>query len=100
MGLKEDIVDLANQTNNVERSLAMEILNDYKLANKRLYTLFIVFICLTIPLITGLAIYNAYILNDTTTVETTEVQQDNESGDNNYIGNDGDINGKAKNKNN
>ena len=27
------------------------------------------------------------------TVETTEVQQENESGNNNYIGNDGDING-------
>ena len=38
------------------------------------------------------------ILNDTGTIEETEITQDNKDGYNNYIGNNGDINnGKADN---
>ena len=41
--------------------------------------------------------YLVYVLNDVSTVESTEVIQDNNDGENNYIGNDGDIiYGKAK----
>ena len=37
--------------------------------------------------------YLVYVLNDIGTIETTqEVQQENENGNNNFIGNDGDIN--------
>ena len=43
--------------------------------------------------------YNFYLLNDIGTIETTEeVSQENTDGNNNFIGNDGDIiNGNSKN---
>jgi hypothetical protein len=44
--------------------------------------------------------YLVYVLNDVGTIETTtqEVQQESNNGNNNYIGNDGDIiNGEANN---
>ena len=93
MTLREDFEELEKKTKDVETSLAMEILHDYKLVNKRL---FIIIILLIISLL-GSVGYTIYLLNDISTVETVDVQQENESGDNNYIGNDGDINGKAKN---
>ena len=41
--------------------------------------------------------YIIYLKTEYTKVETVEeVQQENTDGDNNYIGRDGDINGKAK----
>lgn len=92
MTLREDFEDLQKKAQDVENSLAMEILHDYKLVNRRL---FIIIILLILSLL-GSVGYTIYLLNDISTVETVDVQQENESGDNNYIGNDGDINGKAK----
>lgn len=75
-----------------EESFAMEILKDYKKQNKRLFVIwlvtFLALICVTCYLI--------FLLNDVGTYTET-VTQENDSGYNNYIGNNGDIlNGKAK----
>lgn len=74
-----------------EKSFAMEILQDYKKANKRM---FVIVIILIIALIGSIG-YTIYLLNDIG-YEDTIVTQKNEEGYNNYIGNDGDItNGKT-----
>ena len=83
-----------------EKGLALELLSDYKRANKRQFIIILVLI-----LMWSLTIgYLVYTLNDIGTVETTttqEIQQDSENGNNNFIGNDGDIiNGKANDKTN
>ena len=83
-----------------EKGLAVELLSDYKKANKRQFIIILVLI-----LMWSLTIgYLVYTLNDIGTVETTttqEIQQDSENGNNNFIGNDGDIiNGKANDKTN
>ncbi len=83
-----------------EKGLALELLSDYKKANKRQFIIILVLI-----LMWSLTIgYLVYTLNDIGTVETTttqEIQQDSENGNNNFIGNDGDIiNGKANDKTN
>lgn len=61
--------------------------------NRRLIAL----VVLVLFMFTGLLSYTLWLLNDisveevTTTTTTQEVTQENESGDNNFIGNDGDI---------
>lgn len=82
-----------------EKGLALELLSDYKKANKRQFVIIIVILIMWFLTIG----YLVYTLNDIGTIETTteEVTQDNENGYNNYIGNDGDIdNGKSDNKEN
>ena len=74
-----------------EKSYAMEILEDYKKANKRM---FVIVIILIIALIGSIG-YTIYLLNNLEYIDTT-ITQENEDGYNNYIGNDGDItNGKT-----
>lgn len=76
---------------------ASEMLHILKIQNKRL---FIVWLITFIAFISLLG-YTLYLLNDIGTIEETttqEVEQNNDSGNNNFIGNDGDIiNGKANN---
>lgn len=93
MSIKEDIEKVQKKINVVEeQSFAMEILSDYKKANKRLYIILIVVLCMWFATIG----YLVYVLNDTGTIETTRVEQ-SDAGSNNYIGNDGDItNGNTK----
>lgn len=84
-----------NQQQIQQNSYALDILKDYKAGSKRM------FIALLIVLFMWFATicYLVYVLNDIGVVEETiqEVEQDNQSGDNNFIGNDGEINyGKAK----
>lgn len=75
------------------KGFAMEILKDMKKQNKRMFAIWII----TFIAFAGLLCYTIYLLNDIGTIETT-VTQDNDSGYNNYIGNDGDItNGKTDN---
>lgn len=96
MGLKEDFNETKKELEELkEQSFAMEILQDYKKVNKRQ---FIIIIILIFALIGSIG-YTIYLLNDISQVTTTDVQQENESGDNNYIGRDGDINGKTKSDN-
>ena len=104
MGLKDDINDMKKEVNCVKemkkQSLAKEMLEDYKKQNKRLFIIIIVILCMWFA--TGC--YLVYILNDTAIIEETttqEVTQDNKDGNNNFIGNNGDINnGKTKDKTN
>ena len=70
--------------------LASEIIRSKnRIINRQFVIIIILLIMLSITF--G---YLVYVLNDIGTVETTtqEVQQDNEGGNNNYIGNDGEIN--------
>lgn len=72
---------------------ASEMLHILKVQNKRLFIIWIITFIAFISLLG----YTIYLLNDIGTIETT-VQQDNNDGHNNYIGNDGDINnGKTNN---
>ena len=98
MGLKEEVIDMKKEVKEVReqrtRSFAYELLDGYKKSNKRY---FIIIIILIICWFSTMG-YLVYVLNDTSTVETNEVSQENDNGYNNYIGNDGDIsNGKANN---
>ena len=83
--------------NNLERinqnSYVLEILKDYKKDSRRLFIILIIILCMWFATIG----YLVYILNDVGTIQET-ITQDNQSGYNNYIGNDGEIvNGKADN---
>ena len=82
-----------------ENSLALDLLSDYKRANKRQFIIIIVILVMWFLTIG----YLVYTLNDIGTIETTteEVTQENDNGYNNYIGNDVDIdNGKSDSKEN
>lgn len=95
--MKEDL-DMAKKELE-EISVAMEFVEDYKKQNKRQFIITLVILSMWFATIG----YLVYVLNDIGVVEETtqEVMQENESGNNNFIGNNGDItNGKAENKNN
>ena len=94
MGMREDIMAVKKDLEEVKNeSFASEILRDYKKTNKRIFAIWII----TFIAFVGLLCYTIYLLNDIGTIETT-ITQDNDSGYNNYIGNDGDItNGKTDN---
>lgn len=93
MSIKEDIEKVQKKVNVIEeQSFAMELLQDAKKTNKRLYIILIVVLCMWSATIG----YLVYVLNDTGTIETTRVEQ-SDAGSNNYIGNDGEIiNGNTK----
>ena len=82
----------------MKESYAKELVREMKKDNRRITTmLFIMWIITFIALITMTILY-IRLNNDIGVIETTtqEVTQDNTNGDNNFIGNDGDINyGKA-----
>lgn len=82
MKIKKDLKEVKNE------SFAAQILKDYKVQNKRLFIIWIVtFVALMVTFV-----YLVYLLNDIGTIEeTTTVTQDNPGGDNNYIGDNGDI---------
>ena len=76
------------------KSFAMELLNDYKKANKRQFIIILVILIMWFSTIG----YLVYVLNDieteiTTTTETYEVEQDSDNGgNNNFIhGNDNEV---------
>lgn len=82
----------------MKESYAKELIREMKKDNRRITTmLFIMWIITFIALITMTILY-IRLNNDIGVIETTtqEVTQDNTNGDNNFIGNNGDINyGKA-----
>lgn len=100
MSIKEEVIEMKKEVAEVkEHSFAMELLTDYKKTNKRQFIIILVILCMWFITIG----YLVYILNDIGVVETTtqEVEQQNDNGNNNFIGNDGDItNGKASSENN
>lgn len=75
---------------------ASEMLHILKVQNKRLFIIWLV----TFVAFIGLLGYTLWLLNDIGTIEETtqEVSQEDNNGNNNFVGNDGDIiNGKAEN---
>lgn len=87
----------------MKESYAKELIREMKKDNRRITTmLFIMWIITFIALITMTYLY-IRLNNDIGVIETTtnqEVTQDNTNEDNNFIGNDGDINyGKANSEN-
>ena len=79
---------------------ASEMLHILKVQNKRLFIIWLV----TFVAFIGLLGYTLWLLNDIGTIEETttqEVSQENDDGNNNFIGNDGDIiTGETKSKTN
>lgn len=97
MSIKEEVIEMKKEVAEVkEHSFAMELLTDYKKTNKRQFIIILVILCMWFITIG----YLVYTLNDIGVETTTqEVEQQNDNGNNNFIGNDGDIiNGKAKDK--
>lgn len=90
--MRDEIMAVKKELEEVkEQSLAMELLQDYKKANKRMFITILVILTMWFATIG----YLVYTLNDVGSYEET-ITQENEDGYNNYIGNDGDINnGKA-----
>ena len=70
-----------------QNSCALDILKDYKSDTKRWFIILIIVLFMWFATIG----YLVYVLNDIGTIEET-VTQENESGYNNDIGNDGEIN--------
>lgn len=93
--MRDEIMAVKKELEEVkEKSFALELLQDQRKANKRMFIIWII----TFIALIGVSVYTVYLLNDIGTIETTtEVDQSNSDGYNNYIGNDGDIvNGKTK----
>lgn len=93
MSLREDIEKVQKKVE--ETSFAYELLQDSRKTNKRLFIIILVILGMWFATIG----YLVYVLNDIGTIEETtqEVTQENDNGNNNFIGNDGDIiNGKAE----
>lgn len=87
MSLQEDVEEIKMKAEKLEhQNLATEIYSDYAKANKRLFVILIVVLCMWFTTIG----YLVYVLNDIGVIETT-VEQENSDGYNNYIGEDGDI---------
>lgn len=73
---------------------ALEILKTFKSDSRKFFIMWLV----TFVAFIGLLGYTFYTLIEFQQVSTTqEVEQQNDSGNNNFIGRDGDINGNAKN---
>lgn len=95
MGLKDDVLDIKKEFQEVKnQSFAMDLLNDYKKQNKRLFVIIIILIIAFM----GLLAYTIYLLNDIGVVETTTEVEQSDAENNNFIGNDGDIINGAKDK--
>ena len=75
MGLREEVVEMKNEVKAVksvkEQSLAMELIQDHKKANKRMFILNIILIVI-LCLLVG---YIVYLLNDTTVITDEYTQE-------------------------
>lgn len=72
MGFREDIMAVQKEIQEVkEQSFAMELLNDYKKANKRQFIIIITILAMWFLTIG----YLVYILNDIGTIEETSTQE-------------------------
>lgn len=92
MSLRDEVLEMKKEVEAVkEQSLAMDLLKDYKKANKRQFI--IILVVLTMWFITiG---YLVYVLNDIGTIETTQEIQDVNTIENSNITN-GDSYGENK----
>lgn len=102
MNIKEELDKVEEKVE--KTSFAMEMLQFSKEQNVQLERnnkrMFWIWIITFVGLVLSIG-YIIYLLNDISNVDSTEITQENESGYNNYIGNDGDItNGETSNKEN
>ena len=82
MGLKEEVMEMKKEVEEVkEHSLAMELLSDYKKANKRQFIVIILILVMWFITIG----YLVYTLNDIGTTTSTLDIDDVESIDNSHI---------------
>lgn len=100
MNLVEDVEEMKREIHEVQQhSFAFELLRDqkaiYSRTNKRMFIIILVILGMWFATIG----YLVFVLNDVgTETITQEVTQENSNGNNNFIGNAGDItNGKAEN---
>lgn len=84
MSIREDVEKLEEKASNLEKSFALEMLQDYKKQNKRLFIIIIVMMLLWFA--TGS--YLVYVLNDIQVVEEQSSVDMEAEGNNNYIGGD------------
>lgn len=84
----------------MKESYAKELMKEILKDKKRDRIIFLIVWLLTFIALITITIFYIRLQSDIGVIETTtqEVQQDNENGDNNFIGRDADINGKANNK--
>ena len=96
--LEENSKHIIENANRIESNLtqihqntgALGILKEFKSDARKFFIMWII----TFIAFIGLLGYTIYLLNDIKVETTTqEVTQENDSGSNNYIGRDGDING-------
>lgn len=92
MSMRDDVMEIKKELNEIkEESFAMELLKDYKKANKRQFIIILVILTMWFATIG----YLVYVLNDigvieeTTTQEVTDIDTVNGS-----IVNDGDVYGE------
>ena len=102
MNIREELDKVEEKVE--KTSFAMEMLQFSKEQNKQLERnnkrMFWIWIITFVGLVLSIG-YIIYLLNDISNVDSTKITQENESGYNNYIGNDGDItNGETSNKEN
>ena len=99
--LEELTNQIQNNSTNINKNLeqirqnsgALDILKAFKTNGDKYFVIWII----TFIALLGSVGYNIYLLNEYQKVESIQdVEQSNDSGDNNYIGRDGDINGKAE----
>lgn len=77
-----------------EKSFAMEILQDYKKANKRMFIIWLI----TFISLVGSLVYIVYLLNDIGTIETTSQEVSGVNTIENSNINNGDMYGENKTK--
>jgi heme/copper-type cytochrome/quinol oxidase subunit 2 len=71
--MRDEIMEIKKEIEEVkEKSFALELLQDQRKANKRIFIMWII----TFIALIGVSIYTVYLLNDIGTIETTQEIQD------------------------
>ena len=71
--MRDEIMEVKKEIEEVkEKSFALELLQDQRKANKRIFIMWII----TFIALVGVSIYTVYLLNDIGTIETTQEIQD------------------------
>jgi heme/copper-type cytochrome/quinol oxidase subunit 2 len=71
--MRDEIMEIKKEIEEVkEKSFALELLQDQRKANKRIFIMWII----TFIALVGVSIYTVYLLNDIGTIETTQEIQD------------------------
>lgn len=86
MSMRDDVMEIKKELNEIkEESFAMELLRDYKKANKRQFIIILVILTMWFATIG----YLVYVLNDIGVIEETQTIEDIEIIENSTIQNGG-----------